>query len=121
MSTTHRIAAAGAVILSLAAAGAPTASALPDPGSTTTTNTTPASVYSRQDKSMIPATSRSTSAGGTAKVAVVRLETPRGGFDWGDAGIGAAAGVALALLGLGGALVISQRPQRTRQNTAQPN
>ena len=41
------------------------------------------------------------------------------GFDWGDAGIGAAGGVALALLGVGGALAISQhRPQRTRRTTA---
>jgi hypothetical protein len=33
----------------------------------------------------------------------------RGGMDWGDAGIGAAAGAGITLLGLGGALVISQR------------
>ena len=108
MSTTHRIAATGALILSLAATAAPTATARTDPW-TTTANTAPPVVYSRQDKSIIPATSRSTSAGDTTKMAVVRVETPRSGFDWGDAGIGAAGGVALAMLGLGGALAISQR------------
>ena len=34
------------------------------------------------------------------------------GFDWGDAGIGAAGAVALAMLGVGGALVISHRRPR---------
>ena len=52
---------------------------------------------------------------------VVRITTPASGFDWGDAGVGAAGGLALAMLGVGGALVISQRPRRTRQRTAQPN
>jgi hypothetical protein len=31
------------------------------------------------------------------------------GIDWGDAGIGAAAGAGITLLGLGGALAVSQR------------
>jgi len=53
---------------------------------------------------------------------VVRITTPASGFDWGDAGIGAAGGVALALLGVGGGLVIShQRPRRTRTTTSLPN
>jgi len=34
------------------------------------------------------------------------------GFDWGDAGIGAAGGLALAMLGVGGGLAISQRRER---------
>jgi hypothetical protein len=38
------------------------------------------------------------------------------GFDWGDAGIGAAGGLALSMVGLGGALAVSQR--RTRRATA---
>jgi hypothetical protein len=49
--------------------------------------------------------------------AVVRIQTPPSGFDWGDAGIGAAGGLALAMIGLGGALVVSQRPRRSRQTT----
>jgi hypothetical protein len=40
---------------------------------------------------------------------IVRVTTPAGGFDWGDAGIGAAGGVALSLLGIGVALTISGR------------
>ena len=47
-----------------------------------------------------------------APTTIVRVITPTGGFDWGDAGIGAAAGVALSMIGLAGALSVSQR--RTR-------
>jgi hypothetical protein len=52
----------------------------------------------------------------------VRITTPASGFDWGDAGIGAAGGVAVATLGLGGGLVISHhRPRRNRHTTGLPN
>jgi hypothetical protein len=37
------------------------------------------------------------------------------GFDWGDAGIGAAAGFALTMIGIGGLLVLSNRRQRAEQ------
>jgi hypothetical protein len=127
-TTTQRVAATSALILSLAAAGAPTAGAGTQEmqSVSATTHTRPAAVYSRQDKSIIPGTSPSTSAAsivnGRTPQAVVRIQTPPSGFDWGDAGIGAAGGIALALLGVGGALVISQRrPQRTRRGAAQPN
>ncbi len=51
---------------------------------------------------------------------VVRIITPASGFDWGDAGIGAAGGLALAMLGFGVGLVISHhRPRRTRTTTRQ--
>jgi len=54
--------------------------------------------------------------------AAVRVQTPQSGFDWGDAGIGAAGGVALTILALGGGLLISQRrPRRSRPNEALPN
>ena len=46
---------------------------------------------------------------------IVHLTTPSAGFDWGDAGIGAAGGVALSILGIGSALAISGR--RTRRQT----
>jgi hypothetical protein len=53
---------------------------------------------------------------------VVRITTPVSGFDWGDAGIGAVGGLALAMLGVGGGLVIShQRPRRTRSTTSLPS
>jgi hypothetical protein len=49
---------------------------------------------------------------------VVRITAPTSGFDWGDAGIGAAGGLALAMLGVGGGLVLShQRPQQSRRTT----
>jgi hypothetical protein len=53
---------------------------------------------------------------------IVRITTPARGFDWGDAGIGAAGGLALAMLGVGGGLLIThQRPRRTRPTTTLPN
>ena len=126
MTTTHRMTATAAVILSLAAAGAPTAIARPvgaDPPTAANQAQAPAAVYSRPDKSLIPVT---TPYGGgipasSAQQAVVRIQTPQNGFDWGDAGIGAAGGVALAMLGFGGALVITHRPKRTRRTTALPS
>jgi hypothetical protein len=122
MTTTHRIATTVALTLSLAAAGAPIATAR-DSGShpATTAHQSRAAVYSRQDKSLIPVgTSDNTSVTGerSAPAAIVRIQTPQSGFDWGDAGIGAAGGVALALLGLGGAVAISQRrPHGNRHTT----
>jgi hypothetical protein len=45
----------------------------------------------------------------TPPTTIVRVTTPAGGFDWADAGIGAAGGFALTLLGVGAALTISGR------------
>jgi hypothetical protein len=127
---TNRTATTAAIILSLAAAGAPAASARPleyaPPGKQAPANVyaPPASVYSRPDKAMIPITTPQSSdiATPAAPQAVVRVQAPNSGFDWGDAGIGAAGGVALAMLGVGGALVIShQRPRRIRETTSLPN
>jgi hypothetical protein len=108
MTTTHRITTTAAVMLSLAAAGAPTAAATVS-GTTpaTTANQPPASVYSRPDKETIPVATP-----GSATQAVVRIQTPPNGSDWADAGIGAAGGLALAMIGVGGALAISQRGRR---------
>ena len=124
MTTTHRISTTAVLILSLAAAGAPAASAQPIGGYTANpANPTHATVYSRQDKSIVPATSPSTTAASPAKVSaappVVRVQAPANGFDWGDAGIGAAGGLALSMIGLGGALAVSQhRTRRTGRTTA---
>ena len=53
---------------------------------------------------------------------VVQLTTGGSGFDWRDAGIGAAGGIALSMIGLGGALVVSEsRARRTRRTTALPS
>ena len=122
MTTTHRITTAAALVLSVAATGAPTATARLDDGNpTTTANRAPATVYSRPDKSVIAVTTpygRRVAQTASAPQAVVRIQTPPSGFDWGDAGIGAAGGVAITMLGLGTALAVSQRrPRHTRQTT----
>lgn len=49
---------------------------------------------------------------------VVRVIASSGGFDWGDAGIGAAGGLAISLIGLGGALAVSERRGRRTQRAA---
>jgi hypothetical protein len=190
MTTTHRISTTALLILSLAAAGTPAASARPlDPEGATaangqsstavrpnpdqqtataaTVNRTSAAVYSRQDKSTIPATeptqptrlppivaapkpsqraalrqaqhqerlayladhqpnsARYSSAEMNAYASgiptgapgtVVHVTSPDGAFDWGDAGIGAAGGIALVMLGLGGVRGASR--YRTRHTAA---
>jgi hypothetical protein len=122
MSTTHRITTTVALMLSLAAADAPIATAQragshPVPAA----HRSPAAVYSRQDKSVIPlgtSDGSSITGHGSAPPAIVRIQTPQSGFDWGDAGIGAAGGAAVVMLGLGGAFTISQRRlNRSRQTT----
>ena len=47
---------------------------------------------------------------------VVRIVSGDGGFDWGDAGIGAGAALGLALAAIGGTLLLAQR--RTQSRTA---
>ena len=99
MLTTHPIRSTVAITLALAGICAPSATARfmpPDPpqGAQTLTNVTP----------------------------VVRVVAPNGGFDWGDAGIGAAGGFALSMLGVGGAIVVTQRrDRRPRRTSALPS
>jgi hypothetical protein len=76
---------ATATLLALAAVAAPSASAAPV-------------------DQLLP----NASSGGTPDPAVV--SSPSGGFDWGDAGIGAAA--TLSLLGAGTGVVLLRRPVR---------
>ena len=175
MTTTRRITATAVALLSLAAAGAPTAAGRPaeDPG--TASNRTPTVVYSRPEKRLGPVNSQSTfndgaetnpalppilprikpseraaiqqaerqatafapstqgpystaelnayadTATGHVTAAGVGASTLHNSFDWGDAGIGAAAGFMLAMLGLGGALAISQRRPRRHRAPALPS
>ena len=68
----------------------------------------PAAVYSRPDKSMIALSSPSSAdiaAKATVPQAAVRIQTPQTGFDWGDAGIGAAGGIGITMLAAGGGLL----------------
>ena len=48
---------------------------------------------------------------------IVRVTTHSNGFDWGDAGIGAAGGLALSVIGLGGALAASGYRNRPGRHT----
>lgn len=49
---------------------------------------------------------------------IVRVTAPSSGFDWADAGIGAGGALGLSMVGLGGALALSQRHTRqTRRAT----
>jgi hypothetical protein len=50
----------------------------------------------------------------SAPAVIVRTSAPNNGFDWGDAGIGAAAALGLSVIGLAAALTITQR--RTRRS-----
>jgi hypothetical protein len=77
---------------------------------------------------ILPAAASATQAesgGGSSTIPqspAVRITTPRTGFDWGDAGIGATGGIAIAMLAVGGGLVVSHhRPRRTRQTNGLPN
>ena len=161
MSNTHRITTTAAVLLSLATAGAPAASARPA-DYVPAGHQAPAGIYSRPDKSTIPASPPATSGGAigrpallrslaqqerqrvaalsayregelaatfdgaaaaanksSAPQAVVRVHAPQSGFDWGDAGLGAAGALALLVIAVGGAFVVSQR--RSRRSTAVPS
>ena len=57
-----------------------------------------------------------------APVAIVRVTDPQGGFDWGDAGIGAAGALGPILAATGGALLLARRrndpPAPTSPRTA---
>jgi|tagenome__1003787_1003787.scaffolds.fasta_scaffold20802644_2 hypothetical protein len=49
---------------------------------------------------------------------VVVQTSPRSGFDWGDAGIGAAGGVGLAMLAAGGLVVVQRRGRLTHASVS---
>jgi hypothetical protein len=44
---------------------------------------------------------------------IVRVTAPNNGFNWDDAGIGAAAGLAISLIAVGGTLAVSRNRLRT--------
>jgi hypothetical protein len=66
---------------------------------------TPAAASARYELNPPPAPASTSSQ---PAVQVVRVPAP-GGFDWGDAGIGAAGGFGLSMLAIGGGLVIAKR------------
>lgn len=113
MTTPHRIGTGAFLALAIASSAAPASAR-------------PARFSPRQSTGQAPAAitranvdAARASAPTSSTPAIVRLTAHASGFDWGDAGIGAAGGIALSMLGLGGALAVSQRrTQRTRHTTA---
>jgi hypothetical protein len=63
----------------------------------------------------IPAAFGSPPGKGLTRPTIVRV-SDRSGFDWADAGVGAAGGAALSLLGVGLLLLVSER-RRSRPST----
>ncbi len=123
MTSIRRSTTGALLALSLVAAGAPAATASPVspsyPSSQAGAPQQPAvaGVYDRADKTII-GTTTSSAAGTISPQPVVRIQMAKGGFDWADAGIGAAGGLALAMVGLGGALGVAQhRTRRTRSRS----
>ena len=70
--------------------------------------------YARQDKQLVPSSSPQSPVNTAPPSA--RASTASSAFDWGDAGIGAAGGLAISIVGIGGVLALSQR--RTRRTGA---
>jgi hypothetical protein len=102
MTTHHRIT-AGIVALGLAASAAPASawqSNINANGSQVPAN----------EPALGQATPPSSSV--SKPPTIVRVTVGNSGFDWGDAGIGAAGGLALSMVGLGGALAVSQHRSR---------
>jgi hypothetical protein len=113
----HRLLTHSATIgLAVAAMAAPAAVARQDFRSPDAVDAAQTALAQRGQDLRSPDT-RDTAAGrGTfsaPRVTVVKVaETPQatgGGFDWGDAGIGAGGAVALVLIGVGGSLMVTHR------------
>ena len=106
MTTPQRIIPAALVALALAAGAAPAAARYDYRGAAEN----PAIRAGTQPPGQAPNPT-------TPPANVVRITPGAGGFDWGDAGLGAAGGLALSLVAVGGGLAVSQRNGRTRQRT----
>ena len=107
MTTTHRITTAVLVSLGFAIGAAPALAWQSD--ITPNGSEVPAGSPSVTSQATVPATPPT----------IVRVSATNGGFDWGDAGIGAAGGFAVSMIGLGGVLAVStRRTRRARHATA---
>ena len=106
MNTQHRITSGLAVTVALTlAAGAPPALANP------TQQLYGAARRPNQEKQI------NTGGSVSASPTIVRISSRGGGFDWSDAGIGAAGGFALSTIGIGAALAVSQSRTRRSETT----
>jgi hypothetical protein len=134
MSTHHRLMPTAAIALALAAGATPAAARYDYRGAAQSPNVraatpaldaTPATAgYRYRGAAESPNVRAGTQPLGpainhsTPPATVVRVSPTNGGFDWADAGIGAAGGLALSMLGLGTVLAVSQR--RTPKRRARP-
>jgi hypothetical protein len=124
----HRITSTIALMLTLAAGAAPIATADPEPlasaascgdvcsghgyGPANVTTRTPATVASCGD-----VCSGHGYGSISAPAGVLRVAAPGGGgFDWGDAGLGAGSMLALTIIGIGGVLAGANRRIRNPQH-----
>jgi hypothetical protein len=103
MTTHHRIITTAAVALALAAGAAPATARYSYLGAAESPH------IRAGTQPLGPVINRS-----APPATVVRVSPASGGFDWGDAGIGAAGGLALSMVAFGGGLAVSQR--RTRRD-----
>ncbi len=109
MTTHHRIVPAAAVALALTVGAAP-ATARPNYLGAAQSANVRAGTQPPAQASTRPAPAAT----------VVRIIPASGGFDWADAGIGAAGGLALSILGIGTALVLTDRHGRHPHRPATP-
>ena len=109
MTTYHRIITSAIVGLALAASPAP---AFAQPSDVNANGSLVPAIVSA------PREAINSGRSGSIPSRIVRVTAPGGSFDWGDAGIGAAGGVVLSILTLGGALTRSQRHERRTGRSA---
>jgi hypothetical protein len=77
----------------------------------------PAAAPARPAQDLRALAKTSSLAGTTSSTRTVTASSPRG-FDWGDAGIGAAGGLGLSMVAAGGTLVITRRRRHRRYATS---
>ena len=106
MTTTHRITTGIVAAVALATSAAPASAGQFDLNANGSYVPAGAASMQAHSRATIPSPP-------TAPLTIVRVTPRDNGFDWGDAGIGAAGGFAVSMIGLGGVLAVSQR--RTRQ------
>jgi hypothetical protein len=137
----NQLKASAGIAMAVAALGAPAASAMPIDGPTVVrqdkqvvtsspyavgqvthvvtsipaARTAAPNAFSRQDKQVVTRTPASTPVASTPATPVA---TSGGGFDWADAGIGAAGGLVLSIAAFGTALVVIRRRPGASQTSA---
>jgi hypothetical protein len=122
MSSNHHVkrSATVAVLLTLIPTAAATASAKPGHGSGTSISVVSCATYGPTGlRGVGPSDPQPEAPASTgARSENVARGTSSRGFDWGDAGIGAGGGIGLSILGLAGALTLTQRRGRRERGSS---